>query len=288
MTVQFDHKVISSFVIWLNYILAKKGEAYYNFGSKFYPSNQRFNGYVTYSAPFSQLVYDKAITGASLPTGLYLNSTFIVPGQSGFAGVNFEKGEAYFTGAFPSTVNVSGNYAIKDFNVVLSSEPEEKIIFEKQLNPRPKYTQVPTGVLNDELTYPIIFIKNNRRINDPFALGGMDNSKYSLSAYIFADTRFKLDGAVGILCDTARGAVPVLDQSQMPFNSSGLYVSGHAVPFNYTGVAATVPASNYLYIKEVRQGGFSKFSFQEANKLNPDVHFDFVDFELEIPRYPRL
>ena len=61
---------MSSFLLWLDYQILTNGQAYTNYGSKFYSTKQKFNNYYAYSSPFSQFVNDFSINGANVPTGV--------------------------------------------------------------------------------------------------------------------------------------------------------------------------------------------------------------------------
>lgn len=286
MKARFDNQVISSLVLWINHYLCGVGEAFTNHGSYLYPTNQTYGGYYTYSSPFSQFVADYSISGANIPSGIYLNNTFVTPGQSGFVGYNYEKGSAYFSSPVPAGVKVSGNYAVKDFNVVLTNEPEEKIIFEKEIKLKQRFNQSVTGLLNDELTYPVIFVKNVGRNNEPFAFGGHETSILNFSLYIFSDSRFKLDSCIGLLCDSARSLVPLFEQYEMPYDFYGKFNSG--VPFNYNAVAAPKNAgSQTAYLSKAQQSRFSQSLFRESRQVNSEAFFDIVDLNLEKIRLPR-
>lgn len=285
MKATFDNKVISSFTLWLNHVLLKKGEAFTNHGSYFYLSNQLYNGYYTYTSPFSQFAADYSIPNANIPTGIYLNGSFITSGQSNFIGYNYEKGAAYFSSPVSSSAQISGNYAVKDFNVVLTNQPEEKIIFEKEIKLRPRFNQSVTGLANDELTYPVIFVKNEGRINEPFALGGQETSVFDFSLYVFSDSRFKLDGCISLLCDTARSLMPLMEPYEMPYNSIGNFNSG--IQFNYETVIANKSPSTALYITQVTQSRFSQQLYRNLRQVNSEAFFEIIDFKLEKQRYPR-
>ena len=109
MKPQFDNKVMSSFFLWFDNKLLKKGEAFENVTGQFYDS----------------------ITGATIPTGLYVGDNLVnvsEGGSDGLFAINYNEGRAYFSGDQSS--DVTGSFAIKDFNVFLTNQPEDKILFE--------------------------------------------------------------------------------------------------------------------------------------------------------------
>ena len=92
MKPQFDNEVMSSFYLWFDHTLTNVGEAYTNYGSLFYPVNNMYQAYSTYGSPFRQFVADASITGATILSGVYLNSDFKERTESNFTGVNYGLG----------------------------------------------------------------------------------------------------------------------------------------------------------------------------------------------------
>ena len=74
MKPQFDNQVISSMLLWFDHTLLKEGEAYENVTGEFYSVSDSYAGYKTYASSYSQIVSDASITGATIPTGLYVGS----------------------------------------------------------------------------------------------------------------------------------------------------------------------------------------------------------------------
>ena len=52
MKAQYENKVISSFLLWFDHTLLKKGEAFTNHTSQLYDVPTSYYGYETYGAPF--------------------------------------------------------------------------------------------------------------------------------------------------------------------------------------------------------------------------------------------
>jgi hypothetical protein len=176
MKVQLDNILMSSMLMWMDHVILKKGEAYKNFSSQFYPVSNIYNGFYTYGLPFKQVVCDSSISGANILSGVYVNNNFKTIGQNNLTGISPQNGQVYFTSG-QGTNNISGNYAVKDFNLYLTNQPEEEILFESQYQARPKTTQTPTGLAIEAITYPCIFLKNNGgiKIADDNAINRIEN-----------------------------------------------------------------------------------------------------------------
>tara|TARA_Y100000004_G_scaffold59618_1_gene66421 strand:+ start:917 stop:1783 length:867 start_codon:yes stop_codon:yes gene_type:complete len=287
MKVQFENKVMSSLLLFVDHEVTQQGDAYTNHQSNFFKIDSLFSDYYVYATPFKQLVSDGGITGSSTPnllTGVYVDGDGpIGPGTSGLHSINHMQGQAYFTGATDpmSGKTVSGRYAVKDFNVFLTSLPEEQLLFETKLvlNPKTSDIKITTGVDSSSQTYPAIFIKDNGGRNEEYAMGGIEDTIINARAIILADSLFNLDAACGILKDTVRKKMSIIDQTDLNLNALGGYTG---VTYNYTGVAT----GDYCYIDDVTvsKNVANRGDFQN---LNPNVFSAFVDFELHSHRMPR-
>jgi hypothetical protein len=252
----------------------------------------------TYGSPFKQFVSDFSITGvggaypnalsskhAQIPTGIYLDGSLIGTGQNGFSGINYEQGHLYFGSEItdPET-RLSGDYSAKEFNVYLTNEPEEKLLFETKFNLRAKTSQTLTGLASNSITYPAVFLRYNGATNEPLAFGGYENTKINLRAIVLADSQYTLDAVCSIFRDQARSYVTLLGTGDMPFNSLGDYKSG--TPYNYTGLIKPIDSEGrFLHVEEVSVAKFSRDINLKIDNVNPDVFNGVIDFELSKPRY---
>ena len=286
---------MSSFLLWFDHTLLKDGEAFTDTSSWFYPVENLHNNLYTYGAPYKQFVSDHSVTGTGvafanktvqIPTGIYLDGVQLGTGTSGFSGINYEQGQVYFgTQITTPETRLSGDYAIKDFNVYLTNEPEEKLLFETKFNLRPKTSETPTGLASNSITYPAIFLRYNGSHNEPLALGGFDMTTINLRAVVLADNQFNLDAVCSIFRDKVRSYFTLLGTGDMPYNTLGDYKSG--VPWSYTGVTVNFEENNYIYIENVGFSKFSRYVNIKVYNLNPDVFNGVIDFEVTKPRFPR-
>jgi len=275
MIPQFENKVMSSALLYVDNKICSKGQAFTNHSSLFYPNSvNRYQGYYSYSSPYKQLVCDRSIAGANIISGVYVDGAFTTAGLY----VNHYNGQVHFNSTQGSS-KISGNYSIKDFSVGMTSESEIDILFETKYRLNPKTNQTITGLNPNQETYPAIYLKNLGGVNDPFAFGGMDNTIMNMRAVILADSSFKLDAACSILKDTARDGFGVVDQSDLPFSALGMLPESE---FNYS----TLPESGaQIYIKETTvTNNIPKIA---EKKHTADIFPGFVDFRLEVLRYPR-
>lgn len=284
MLPSFDNKLLSSFFLWFDHRLLKNGQAYNNGSGQFYESKVLYNNYYTYAIPFKQLVSDASILGANVMSGIYLSGSFISPGTSGLIDINFSQGHVYFSTKVNANA-ISGNFGLKEFNVEISSAPEEKIVFETKFSLKPKINVPTTGAPTDTVPYPVIFLKYTNRESVPFAFGGLDMTTRTVRAIVLADNPFNLDAVCGIFADAARTYVPLLDPSEMPFNSLGGYKNS---VYNYDNLISGKIPSSGVFIKNVSISNLNIGRLNiEIMTLNPEIFLAFIDFDLEAARYIR-
>lgn len=278
MKIQLDNILMSSMMLWMDNKILSKGEAFTNYGSKFYESNYLINDFRSFNLPFRQIVADSSINNANILSGIYIDDNYVPVGNNGFSGVDPYRGTIFLTQ--DSTFNeLSGNYAVKDFNIYLASDSEEKVLFETQYKIRPKTLQNPTGVANDSITYPAIFLKHSYSMNEPFAFGGEDLTSINIRALVLADNLFNLDAVNSILRDTNCSYIPLIDQP--PIDSFGCINSGY---YNYHSLYNPNDIGEKgFYISEVNVSKIDKIE----NELNPNTFSSIIDFTLENIRYPR-
>jgi hypothetical protein len=269
MQIQFDNKLISSFMLYLDRALLVSGSAFSNSSGRLYRATGNINGLNIYSTPFKQLVYDTSVTGASIMSGVYVNGVFSMPGQNGLHSINIDEGQSYFT---TTPTGVSGVYAVKDFSFYLTDKPEEEILFEAKYSLRGEVPQTPTGLWQDAQTFPVIYIKSLRGENTPFCLGGIDNNENTYRAIILGDSQFITDAVCSIFKNLARKKFKVIEPATMPFNAYGGLTG---VNFNYTGLAAAATQESLIWKARVS----SLLNSRQLNQINPGVFPAFVDFE---------
>ena len=280
MIEQFQHKLTSSFFLWFDNFLLKKGEAYSNkTGELFNYVDPRLDSrYVAYGSPYKQWVTDSSIAGAVIPTGV----SVVGAGTSGRDdGVvfDFENGRALFSGS-DTSMTVTGEFAVKDFSVYLTNDTEDDLIVEN------KYTvnsRIPSGPLTYIEPYddviPAIFLSISQAENSPFALGGMQETKIQAKAVILAEDTYQLDGVMSIFMDSVNEVIAAIPMSGYPITELGDLKDGN---FNYTGLANDYGGETKFCIEKVKT---SKLTDRTRNVLANELYVGFVDFDIEQYRY---
>lgn len=276
MKVNYQNILTSSFLLFLDNQILKKGEAFTNVSSLFYPISGIYDGYYTYGAPYKQIVSDVSISGADQLTGIYLDGSFITPGQSGLVAINHYDGQVIFSSNKNTSV-ISGNYAIKDFNVYLTDKSEDFILFTTKIEPKSRKGIPARGLDVNEITYPAVFLRLDSSKNEPFAFGGVDMTNTNFRTIIMSNSMFSLDAVCGILRDTSHNFFRLVNNDDLKLNAMSAYTG---TSFNYSGVAIGEPT----YISDVNIAKVKTINSPDFINLNPQVFSAIVDFEVQSVR----
>ena len=135
MIEQYHHKLTNSFLLWFDNYLLEKGEAYTNktgVSLQNYKDDRSDSSYEVYGSPFKQWVIDSSINGATIPNGITVGNTPTAQynpttqSRDGYA-IDFDNGRVLVEGS-DSNLNITCDFAVKDFNVYFTNETEEDLI----------------------------------------------------------------------------------------------------------------------------------------------------------------
>lgn len=269
-----------SFGLFVDHQILQKGHAFTNYSSLFYnsPDPELPNNSI-YSAPFKQLVYDFSISGANIPTGIYVNGIFKPKGTNGLQ-IDYLNSRAIFNGGNNGKI-ISGNYAIKDFNIYLTTNTQEELIYETAFQLRPSYVKPLSGIDKSSLTVPGVFIVNSNFKNETYAFGGLMESSMSIHCILLADSKDQLDALGCLLVDEKYSCFPVVPISKTPLNYYGDFKTGLG-NYNYLSYVNQFP-NNLAYIAEA---DFYKLSNRDFSNRYPDLRAAFADFTIKYVRLP--
>lgn len=285
MQPQFDHYAINSFYFWFDYTLLSAGQAFENSSLLELDLNtnppNRIAGYDYYQSPHSQWVYDNQsanMTGAYVPSGVYLNGTFTGRGDDLF--LDYQDGGIYINNSIP-VISISGQYAKKTFNVYYNDAKEEEILFMNNFENRNKLAQqrIP---LTGQKTYPAVFLKYNVGSNEGFCFGGEQKTTMKARAIVLADNEYHYQGIMSIFRDQSDKVFPIFNgYDKFPFNLYGELKSGE---YNYLNNFAYVSNNDPRNLADIKRVRISNFP-EEANQVvGPDVRGGFIDFDIDAYR----
>jgi|TARA_B100000035_G_scaffold174668_1_gene149045 hypothetical protein len=281
MKPQFQHEVTTSFMLWADNFLLRKGEAYTNYTSTLYAntSDDRLStGLVSYSSPHKQWVFDSSIEGANIPSGINDNGTFIGRGSNGLK-LDFDNGRAILDSSFGSDKNgLEATYAVKDFNFYITNQTEEQLIIDSKFDTNDRFKQDLAGIAPYKQVIPAIFVNSETSENEPYAFGGEDKTSTNIRCVVFAENTYQLDGALSIFNDSKNEVYTKLSFEDYPMNEFG-DVTG----FNYKELSSNAK-QQYFHIEDAR---VSKLSDRINKNIDPTLFVGFIDFEVTNLRFPR-
>jgi hypothetical protein len=279
MKEQFQHKLTTSFFLWFDNFLLTKGEAYSNkTGEFFYYNDPRLDStYKAYGSPFKQWVTDSAVTGATMPTGVYIGGSF--SGRDDGVVLDFENGRALVSGS-NTGLSLTGQFSVKDFNVYMTNDTEEDLVVENKYAVNSRLPSGPyTYIEPYDDVVPAIFISSSDANNKPFALGGMQDTTVSMKAVILAEDTYQLDGVLSIFMDSVDECINPIPMTGYPVTELGDLKDGS---YNYTSVKDGYSGDIKFYINEART---SKLTDRDRKSLAHDMYIGFIDFDVQQYRY---
>jgi hypothetical protein len=281
MKPQFQHELTTSFMLWADHFLVEKAEAFQNYVSPLYPmasDDQLGEGFVTYSSPHKQWVFDESIEGAQIPSGIYNNGTFMERGDDGLI-IDFDDGRVILDASFGANNNtLSGEYSVKEFNWYITNQTEEQLIIDSKFDSNGRFKQDLSGIAPHKQVVPAIFVNPELIENEPFAFGGEDKTTTNIRCVVFAENTYQLDGALSFFTDSKNEVFKKLEYSDYPLTEYG-DITG----FNYKELSNN-KQKNFFHIEEVRA---SKLSDRVSKNIDPSLFVGFIDFEITNLRFPR-
>ena len=279
MIEQFQHKLTTSFFLWFDNFLLEKGEAYTNTTREFfYYEDPRLDStYKAYGSPYKQWVTDSAITGATIPNGVFINNGF--SGRSDGVVLDFDNGRALISGSATDST-VTGEFAVKDFSVYLTNDTEDDLIVEN------KYvvnSRVPSGPLTYIAPYddvvPAIFLSISDTENKPLAFGGLEDTVVHAKAVVMAEDTYQLDGVLSIFMDSVNEVMTAIPMSGYPITELGDLKND---TYSYTGTKEGYESDTKFFIDKVKT---SKLSDRTKSVLANELYIGFIDFDIQQHRY---
>ena len=284
MKVNFGHNATTSFSLWFEHHLVNYGEAYQNLtGKLYYVEDERMpDGFFRYSSPHKQWVTESGAGGAFVPTEISGNGFAPIDKENQSYGYffDFNNGGIVMTGdSAADNLNLSGSYAVKDFNIYNTNETEESLVIENKFQNNTRFAFPESGIAPYDFVTPAVFINNEYMENQPFAFGGEDKTIVSFKTVVFAENLYQLDGILSLFADTHKMTFPQVDFENHPINEYGdlknEYYKYEEIPFNQDSLFNIDRVVTTKISENVRQS------------LSPTLFIGFIDFEISQPRFPR-
>ena len=280
MKEQFQHKLTTSFFLWFDNFLLTKGEAFSNkTGDFFYYSDDRLDAtYKAYGSPYKQWVTDSSITGATVPSGVYIGGNF--SGRDDGVVLDFDNGRALVSGS-STDLTITGSFAVKDFNVYMTNDTEEDLVVENKYTVNSRLPSAPYNYISpyDDVV-PAVFIASSDSRNNPFALGGMQDTQVTMKAVVLAEDPYQLDGVLSIFMDSAEECINPIPMTGYPITELGDLKNN---TYNYVNKRNEYSDEIKFYINGVTT---SRLSDRDRKSLAHDLYVGFIDFDVQQHRFP--
>lgn len=276
MIPQYSHNLMTSAYLWLDNQICGTGQAYVNVTGSLPLQPVTGGRNNVYASPYKGWVYDSCVGGAIIPTGFYNSSGQFLTRASGLV-IDFNNGQVSTPQNWGPAL--SGVYARKEINLYYSSNEEISYVLEQVYGANKNVAYAFTGFQGKALAAPLIMLTNTRGENKPWALGGTDDSKNTVGAFIITNSNYLQDGVNSLLQDTAHSTIPYVPASAAPITASGDLKSS---PWSYcTDILGQYGCNNGMYVQNV-------YMHRVSDKVNRSTTFFLAacDLDLSKPRMP--
>lgn len=300
MKAQFDHVLQSSFYLWFDNRLTNIAEAYYEpEGGQIFDAVVKGTDGAGLDIPESldafycadrQLVANgTGEAGEGEPSGVYINSSFVEQGDP-ITGLMIDHNEGRVmvnAGSVADDAVVSGHFKRKEINVYITNETEEQLLIQNDfilsdVADEPTYLKQQSELGDRKYTLPAAFISLNSSSNQPFALGGVDDTKSIIRVVVITDSNYSLDAVLSLYRDAQKTCFNLVEFEDFPF---GEFFHVKEFPYYYPDFMNANPSSRPpAFIDRVIS---SKLFDRSGTQIPQGLRIGFMDFEISNIRMPR-
>lgn len=223
------------------------------------------------------------MTGVDITDSVGGTNTYFLSSDAVVA-INYEEGQVIIkTDELAGDISsVQGTYSVKEFAVKMTSEPEEKLLFETKYYNIPKFTQtISTGLHENEQPFPVIFLKHNGSMNNPGAIGGQEMTEIDIRAIVVADSQFSLDAVCSIFRDSSDENFYLAAESELPINSLGSFKDDAVFSYENLISGKSVGGSNGLYIDDAIVSKYGRMTDNDLLDANVNIFGGIIDFKIK-------
>lgn len=270
----FNHKLITSFSLFLDHQLLNGAQAYNNIISTGLFSLPTFSNLGNiYASPYKSWIYDSCISGAIIPSGFYNGSGQFLTRQSGIV-IDFINGRIISKNNWGN--GISGSFAKRDYNIYTSTEQEFNFWLENVYGNDKDIDYKITGA-NSRFYAPCVVLTNASENNEPYAMGGLDETKNTIRAYIISNSYYQQEGINSYFRDLSRQYFSLVSYGDVPITSSGDLKTGY---YCYNDLCAKYGVAG-IFIENV-------YNLKISQKSNNSTSFSVTvsEFDLNTVRQP--
>lgn len=273
MKKQFIHKFSTSYLLWFENFLNKKGEIYSTEEVEFKYSGKSsfYIGLDEWQSPYESIIYDSSLKNVSVTPKILLDIFE--------ARVQFVGGNILCRPVHKDSIKLL--CSPQECSVSFSNLTEGEIItnvVEEALEKRKKKKNV--------FLAPKIILCIDDFTNEPFAFGGMMNSKIACKAVIFSQDQYFLDGVLSIFNDSRDEIFVEINDENYPLNEMGVFKEKFIElgEFNYDNISkeSVQNKNNIFYIENVF---CSKSNDKISREATANLYIGFIEFDINCERY---
>jgi len=299
MKEQFDHLLQSSFYLWFDDRLTRTAQAYTQpaDGQSFDVVVRGEDGggldlpvnYDAYYCADRQLVAN----GISEPSGVYVDSVFQEQATSPYnLIIDHNEGRLLAPavsqgGQDLSTKTISGHFKRKEINVYITNETEEQLLLQNDfilsdIAGEPTYLQQQAELGDKKYSLPAAFISLNSSSNEPWAIGGVDDTRTVIRVVVITDSNYSLDAVLSLFRDAQKTKFELVEFEDFPF---GEFFRVKEFPYSYPEFIKNKTKNRFpAFIERVL---VSKLFDRSGTQIPQGLRIGFMDFEISSIRKPR-
>jgi hypothetical protein len=225
-------------------------------------------------------VYDSGISGAYIINAASGDAFTNYP-LTRASGVHFDydNGRIVVPASFGSTLTLTGTYSLKEVNTYIANESQDALLTQGKYFINPRYNGTPTsGVPPYVMATPAVFVNTLSSRNEAYQLGGLVNSRDTITLTVLAESSYQLNTLLSTFRDMRYEYIPMLNVTNDPVDEWGDVKGGTG--YNYqTYISQFGTVGNLIYIEDVRTAKVS-----DRLKLSPTQFAGMIDLDLSYIR----
>jgi hypothetical protein len=286
--VQQENNLLASFYLFAEYKVLQQGAAYQTLTTRFFPTQDRTlpAGYQGYSAPLKGMVYDSGVSGALVMNSISGGGFSAPLTRASGAIIDYVNSRVILPTSLGTNLALTGTASFTEFRTYLPNESEEYILTQGKYFVNPSFYSPLTASGAQPGTYvtPAIFINQIAASNDAFQLGGLVNSKSTITVTAICESNFQMNALFSIFRDLRYQYFPMMNTVSDPLNQWGDVKGGAGTGYNYLNyVSIYGQPGNLVYIENVTT---SKVT--DKVRINPQQFAGIIDLEVSFVRQAPL
>lgn len=274
MKKQFIHKFSTSYLLWFENFLNKKGHTYKTeeIVFKYSGPSSFLSGVDVWQSNYDSIAYDLSLENVIVNPTISLD-------EGKLAKVQFVGGNIICPPAHKDDIKLL--CSPQECSVSFSNLTEGEVItnvIEEALEKKKKKKNV--------VLTPKIVLCVDDFSNEPFAFGGMVNSRIACKAVVFSQDQFFLDGVLSIFNDSKDEIFVEIDDENYPLDEMGSLKNKfiNSGGFDYNNIASSSIA-NKNNIFHIESAYCSKSNDKISRESTANFYIGFIEFDITCERY---